>query len=82
MTYELAPRGKQVLLTIVHRRLTRELVAKVMGGWDVHSGILEDLLNGVEPRPFWKTHNKLAKRVRRARLAQTLRCFLPGPGHS
>ena len=24
-----------------------------MGGWDVHSGILEDVLKGVEPRPFW-----------------------------
>ena len=37
-----------------------ELVAKVLGGWDVHSGILEDILNGVEPRPFWATHEKVA----------------------
>jgi len=59
VSYELAPRGKQVLLTIVHRRLTKPIVAKVLGGWDVHSGILEDLLNGVEPRPFWATHDKL-----------------------
>ena len=59
VTYELTPRGKQVLLTIVHRRLSKELVSKVMGGWDVHSGILEDILNGVEPRPFWATHDKL-----------------------
>ena len=60
VSYELAPRGKQVLLTIVHRRLTKALVAKVLGGWDVHSGILEDILNGVEPRPFWATHEKVA----------------------
>jgi uncharacterized protein YndB with AHSA1/START domain len=60
VSYELAPRGKQVLLTIVHRRLTKEVASKVMGGWDVHSGILEDLLNGVEPRPFWATHDKLS----------------------
>ena len=59
VSYELAPRGKQVLLTIVHRRLTKPIVAKVLGGWDVHSGILEDLLSGVEPRPFWATHDKL-----------------------
>lgn len=59
VTYELAPRGKQVLLTIVHRRLAKTLVGSVMGGWDVHSGILEDLLAGVEPRPFWETHEKL-----------------------
>jgi uncharacterized protein YndB with AHSA1/START domain len=59
VSYELAPRGKQVLLTIVHRRLSKTLVGNVMGGWDVHSGILEDLLNGVEPRPFWATHDKV-----------------------
>lgn len=57
VTYELTPRGKDVLLTIVHRRLEgRDLTLNVMGGWDVHTGILEDVLNGVEPRPFWKTH--------------------------
>src|SRR5262245_41960688 len=60
VTYELAPRGKQVLLTIVHRRVHgKDLTASVMGGWDVHTGVLEDLLNGAEPRPFWKTHTRL-----------------------
>ena len=62
VTYELAPRGKQVLLTIVHRRLDgKDLLASVMGGWDVHTGILADVLNGVEPRPFWKTHSRLER---------------------
>jgi len=61
VTYELTPRGKEVLLVIVHRRVKdRELQANVMGGWDVHTGILEDVLKGIEPRPFWKTHAKLA----------------------
>jgi len=32
-----------------------------MSGWDVHSGILEDILNGVEPRPFWKNFAPLEK---------------------
>jgi uncharacterized protein YndB with AHSA1/START domain len=60
VTYELTPRGKDVLLTVVHRRLaSRELVRGVMGGWDVHTGILADILNGVAPRPFWKTHGEL-----------------------
>jgi len=60
VTYELAPRGKEVLLTIVHRRLrNRDLTISVMGGWDVHTGILADILNGAEPRPFWQTHTKL-----------------------
>jgi len=62
VSYELTPRGKEVLLVIVHRRLEgRDLVASVMGGWDVHTGILADVLNGVEPRPFWKTHARLEK---------------------
>jgi uncharacterized protein YndB with AHSA1/START domain len=59
VTYELAPRGKDVLLTIVHRRLGKELVPSIMSGWDVHSGILADVLAGREPRPFWTTHSKL-----------------------
>jgi len=60
VTYELQPRGKEVLLTIVHRRLEgKDVTASVMGGWDAHTGILADLLNGKEPRPFWKTHSKL-----------------------
>jgi len=61
VTYELTPKGKDVLLTIVHRRLGKDLTPSVMGGWDVHTGILEDVLKGVEPRPFWSTHSKLEK---------------------
>jgi uncharacterized protein YndB with AHSA1/START domain len=60
-TYQLAQRGSQVLLTIVHRRMSKELELPIMAGWDTHSGILEDILKGVEPRPFWKTHERLAK---------------------
>ena len=57
VSYELVPRGADVLLVIVHRRLeSRDAQVSVMGGWDVHTGILEDVLKGVEPRPFWKTH--------------------------
>ena len=61
VSYELTPRGKDVLLVIVHRRLSAEVARSVMGGWDVHTGILADVLNGVEPRPFWSTHTKLEK---------------------
>lgn len=59
VTYELTPRGKDVLLTLVHKRLGKELVPSVMGGWDVHSGILSDVLSGKAPRPFWSTHSRL-----------------------
>ena len=61
VSYELTPKGKDVLLTIVHRRLGKDLTPSVMGGWDVHTGILEDVLNGVGPRPFWSTHGELEK---------------------
>lgn len=62
VTFELAPRGKDVLLTITHVGLTsRDKQTSVMGGWDVHSGILADVLNGLEPRPFWSTHSSLEK---------------------
>lgn len=60
VTYELTPKGKDVLLTIVHRRLKpRELALGVTAGWDVHTGILADVLAGVKPRPFWTTHDRL-----------------------
>ena len=60
VSYELTPRGKDVLLTIVHSQVKgREATASVMGGWDVHTGILADVLNGAQPRPFWKTHSRL-----------------------
>ena len=62
VTFELAPRGKNVLLTITHTGLNaRAAQISVMSGWDVHTGILEDVLNGAEPRPFWSTHSKLEK---------------------
>jgi uncharacterized protein YndB with AHSA1/START domain len=62
VTYTLEPRGKDVLLTVEHRRVKpRDLVMSIMSGWDVHTGILADVLNGVEPRPFWTTHAKLEK---------------------
>jgi uncharacterized protein YndB with AHSA1/START domain len=62
VTYELTPKGKDVLLTI-HHRLPDEAGVKtaVGGGWAVHTGILADQLNGVKPRPFFSTHAKAMK---------------------
>jgi uncharacterized protein YndB with AHSA1/START domain len=60
VTFELAPRGKDVLLTITHTNVgERKQVVSIMSGWDTHTGILADVLNGKEPRPFWSTHAKL-----------------------
>ena len=62
VTYELATRGKDVLLTIHHRLPDdADLKRAVGGGWGVHTGILEDVLNGAKPRAFWSTHERLMK---------------------
>ena len=37
------------------------MIAGVGAGWPVHTGILADRLNGVKPRPFWATHDRLMK---------------------
>ena len=62
VTYELAPKGKDVLLTIHHRLPDDQpLKTAVGGGWPTHVGILADQLNGVKPRPFWSSHARLMK---------------------
>jgi uncharacterized protein YndB with AHSA1/START domain len=56
VTFELTPQGKDVLLVITHRRIgDRGTMVSVASGWHAHLGILTDLLNGGEPRPFWTT---------------------------
>jgi len=62
VTYELAPRGKDVLLTI-HHKLPEDasLNTAVGGGWATHVGILEDRLTGAKPRPFFSTHAREMK---------------------
>ncbi|MEO8029918.1 MAG: SRPBCC family protein [Gemmatimonadota bacterium] len=58
--YELTPKGKDVLLTITHQIPDDTNMKRgISGGWVVHTGILADLLNGVEPRPFFTTHARI-----------------------
>ena len=62
VTYELTPRGKDVLLTIQHRLPdVQGIKLAVGGGWATHVGILEDQLKGVKPRGFWSTHESEMK---------------------
>jgi uncharacterized protein YndB with AHSA1/START domain len=54
VTFELTPRGDDVLLVLTHRRLRdRGMMLGVSGGWHLHLDTLVDRLNGVPPRPFW-----------------------------
>jgi uncharacterized protein YndB with AHSA1/START domain len=59
VTFELAERGEQTLLTLTHRRLPgRAAMVNVAGGWHTHLDLLEDLLSGRRKRPFWSSHAK------------------------
>jgi uncharacterized protein YndB with AHSA1/START domain len=54
VTFELAPQGTEVLLTLTHRRLpNRADMLMVAGGWHTHLGLLLDQFAQVSPRPFW-----------------------------
>jgi uncharacterized protein YndB with AHSA1/START domain len=60
VTFELAPQGDKVKLTLTHRRVAdRTSMISFAGGWHIHLDILEDNLEGRTPRPFWTTHAKL-----------------------
>ena len=62
VTYELTPKGKDVLLTIHHRLPDdKGLKLAVGGGWATHVGILADLLEGRKARPFFSTHAREQK---------------------
>lgn len=55
--YALEERGDKVLLTLTHTRLDgRDMKVDVSGGWHTHLDLLEDVLNGREPRAFWKRY--------------------------
>lgn len=57
ITFELAPQGEKVLMTLTHRKLpNRDMMVGVGGGWHTHIGILINLLEGREQGPFWSRH--------------------------
>ncbi|MEH2528244.1 MULTISPECIES: SRPBCC family protein [unclassified Bradyrhizobium] len=54
VTFELEPKGKGVLLTIIHRRFPdRATLLKHMAGWHMHLDVLVARANDKEPAPFW-----------------------------
>lgn len=53
--YELEEQGDQVLLTLTQSRLdSREMKVDVSGGWHTHLDVLEEILTGAKPGPFWR----------------------------
>ena len=60
VTFELTEKGKGVLLTLTHRRIpNREQVVGYSGGWHTHLEIMEAVLNGEVPPPFWSTWKRI-----------------------
>ena len=60
VTFELAPRGDDVLLTLTHRKLAgRKERVDVSAGWHVHLDVLRDRLEGVAPKRFWAAVDEL-----------------------
>ncbi len=58
VAFELAQQGDKVLLTLTNSRIAgRGNLVSVGGGWHAHLGVLEDVLEGREPRFFWQTYH-------------------------
>jgi len=53
--YELREEEDKVRLVLTHRRLdSKDIVLSVSGGWHTHLNLLVDVLEGSQPRPFYK----------------------------
>jgi uncharacterized protein YndB with AHSA1/START domain len=60
VTFELAPQGSDVLLTVIHRRLPdRPTLLKVSAGWHAHLDVLAARATGTAPGPFWDDWRRL-----------------------
>ena len=60
VTFELAQRGDDVLLTLVHRRLpNRSSLMMHAAGWHVHLDLLVARVAAEKPEPFWDGWSRL-----------------------
>ncbi len=60
VTFDLAPVGDDVLLTVIHRRVAeRAILLNVSAGWHTHLDILAARLSGKEPKPYWEGWTEL-----------------------
>jgi uncharacterized protein YndB with AHSA1/START domain len=54
VSFELEPKGDEVLLTVIHRRLPdRATMLKVAAGWHAHLDMLVARASGKAAGPFW-----------------------------
>jgi hypothetical protein len=70
VSFELGPKGKEVLLTVIHRHLPdRASLLGVGAGWHTHLNILVARATGKEPEAYWDGLNRLRKEYERRMLA-------------
>jgi uncharacterized protein YndB with AHSA1/START domain len=66
VSFELESQGKEVLLTVVHRRLPdRATLLGVGPGWHAHLDVLVARAAGRKPKPFWDEWARLRKEYER-----------------
>lgn len=68
VSFELEPRGEQVLLTVTHRDLpSRDVLLMVAAGWHQHLDTLAARANAQAPAPFWdhwrRLHQEYGRRI-------------------
>ncbi len=62
VSFELEPKGNDVLLTVIHRHLPdRSTLLMVSAGWHMHLDILVARASRKEPAPFWDGWSRLKK---------------------
>jgi uncharacterized protein YndB with AHSA1/START domain len=63
VSFELEPKGAEVLLTVTHRRLPDRRVMLMVGpGWHMHLDVLAARVSGApDPAPFWDGWIRLQK---------------------
>ena len=60
VSFLLEPQGAEVLLTVIHRRISdRENLLLVGAGWHAHLDVLVGRLAGEAPPPFWDAWTRL-----------------------
>ena len=60
VSFELEPKGNDVLLTVIHRRLPdRATLLRVAAGWHTHLDVLVARTTGAEALPFWDVWTRL-----------------------
>jgi uncharacterized protein YndB with AHSA1/START domain len=60
VTFDLTPKGSQVLLTLTHHRVAdRGMLLNVSAGWHAHLDVLVARCSGRQPAPFWETWSRL-----------------------